>query len=59
LGASHNTAADEAGREYSYDDGAYKALQLATREGWLVVSMQDDWMTVFSLSTIIQEDNHA
>jgi phosphoglycolate phosphatase-like HAD superfamily hydrolase len=50
---------DDADREYAYDDGAHKALQMAASEGWLVVSMKDDWMTVFSLSTIIQEDNHA
>jgi phosphoglycolate phosphatase-like HAD superfamily hydrolase len=39
---------DDAGREYAYDDGAEKALQLAAREEWLVVSMKDDWRTVFS-----------
>jgi hypothetical protein len=39
---------DDAAREYAYDDGAEKALQLAAREEWLVVSMKNDWRTVFS-----------
>jgi hypothetical protein len=39
----HDTA-----REYACDDGAEKALHLAAREGWLVVSMKNDWKTVFS-----------
>ena len=38
---------DDAGREYAYDDGAEKALKLAAQEGWIVVSMKDDWKTVF------------
>ena len=40
---------DDAAREYAYDDGAEKALQLAAREGWLVISTKNDWKTVFSL----------
>jgi phosphoserine phosphatase len=39
---------DDAEREYAYDEGAEKALQLAAKEGWCVVSMKDDWKTVFS-----------
>jgi phosphoserine phosphatase len=38
---------DDDDREYAYDDGARKALQLAHEQGWLVVSMKHDWKTVF------------
>jgi hypothetical protein len=38
---------DDAEREYAYDDGAEKALQLAPKEGWIGVSMKNDWKTVF------------
>jgi hypothetical protein len=38
---------DDAEREYAYDGGTEKALQLAVKEGWVVVSMKDDWKTVF------------
>jgi len=38
---------DDAAREYAYDDGAEKALQLAAKEGWVVISMKDDWKRVF------------
>jgi len=38
---------DDAEREYAYDEGAEKALQLASRSGWVVVSMKDDWKEVF------------
>jgi len=40
----HHDAAD---REYAYDSGTEKALQVAARDGWTVVSMKDDWTTVF------------
>ena len=39
---------DDAEREYAYDGGAEKALQLAAEEGWTVASMKDDWKTVFA-----------
>ena len=39
---------DDAEREYAYDMGAEKALQLAGERGWTVVSMRNDWRTVFS-----------
>jgi phosphoglycolate phosphatase-like HAD superfamily hydrolase len=39
---------DDAEREYAYDTGAEKALQLAAHEGWVVVSMKDDWKTVWA-----------
>jgi len=38
---------DDAEREYAYDGGSEKALQLATQDGWLVISMKHDWKTVF------------
>ena len=38
---------DDAEREYAYDDGAEKALQLAAQDGWLIVSMKNDWKAVF------------
>ena len=39
---------DDAEREYAYDGGSEKALQLAAKEGWIVVSMKNDWKTVFA-----------
>jgi len=39
---------DDAEREYCYDSGSEKALQLAPQEGWMVVSMQQDWKKVFA-----------
>lgn len=39
---------DDPEREYAYDEGAEMALQLAHKEGWVVVSMKNDWKTVFS-----------
>ena len=39
---------DDAEREYAYDGGAEEALRLAETEGWIVVSMKDDWKTVFA-----------
>ena len=38
---------DDAEREYAYDGGSEKALQLAAQDGWLVVSMKNDWKIVF------------
>ena len=38
---------DDPEREYAYDGGAEKALQLASQAGWVIVSMKDDWKTVF------------
>ena len=38
---------DDASREYAYDGGAEKALQLAPKEGWVVVSMKNDWKKIF------------
>jgi phosphoserine phosphatase len=38
---------DDADREFAYDSGAEQALAEAGRKGWTVVSMKDDWTTVF------------
>lgn len=39
---------DDAEREFSYTAGAERALGHAEQYGWTVVSMRDDWSTVFS-----------
>lgn len=38
---------DDAKREYAYDEGSEKMLQMAKERGWVVVSMKADWKTVF------------
>ena len=38
---------DDADREFAYDTGAEHALAEAATRGWTVVSMKDDWATVF------------
>jgi haloacid dehalogenase-like hydrolase len=38
---------DDADREFSYTAGAEKALEQAARDDWTVVSMRNDWATVF------------
>ena len=38
---------DDAKREYAYDEGSEKTLQMAKERGWIAVSMKDDWKTVF------------
>lgn len=38
---------DDAKREYAYDEGSEKTLQMAEERGWIVISMKDDWKTVF------------
>ena len=38
---------DDADREFAYTKGADKALVEAERLGWTVVSMKNDWTTVF------------
>jgi phosphoserine phosphatase len=38
---------DDADREFDYTDGAEDALQRAGERGWTVVSVKDDWATVF------------
>ena len=39
---------DDADREFAYTTGAEQALDEADRHGWTVVSVRDDWSTVFS-----------
>jgi phosphoglycolate phosphatase-like HAD superfamily hydrolase len=39
---------DDADREFDYTAGAEKALEQAAKDGWTVVSVRDDWTTVFS-----------
>jgi len=38
---------DDSDREFDYTAGAEQALQLASTRGWTVVSIKDDWATVF------------
>jgi phosphoglycolate phosphatase-like HAD superfamily hydrolase len=38
---------DDQDREFDYIDGAEEALSIADKEGWTVVSVRDDWGTVF------------
>ena len=39
---------DDADREFDYTAGAEKSLDQASKDGWTVVSMKNDWATVFS-----------
>jgi phosphoglycolate phosphatase-like HAD superfamily hydrolase len=39
---------DDAEREYAYDHGTERALEVAEEEGWTVVSVKNDFDTVFS-----------
>jgi phosphoserine phosphatase len=39
---------DDAAREFAYTAGAERALDHARRYGWTIVSIKDDWATVFS-----------
>ena len=38
---------DDAEREFAYTAGAERALEAANQRGWTVVSVRDDWSTVF------------
>jgi phosphoglycolate phosphatase-like HAD superfamily hydrolase len=38
---------DDAEREFAYTGGAERALEQAAGDGWTIVSMRDDWETVF------------
>ena len=38
---------DDPDREFDYTTGAEQALELASTNGWTVVSIKDDWTTVF------------
>jgi phosphoserine phosphatase len=39
---------DDPDREFDYVKGAEQALEQASTEGWTVVSVEDDWATVFA-----------
>ncbi|MEY2431891.1 MAG: hypothetical protein QOC92_1616 [Acidimicrobiaceae bacterium] len=39
---------DDADREFDYMSGAERALQKADADGWTVVSIKNDWATVFA-----------
>ncbi len=38
---------DDGEREFDYTSGAEEALEKADANGWVVVSVKDDWATVF------------
>src|SRR4029079_3075482 len=38
---------DDDDREFAYDEGAERAQQAAERNGWLTISMKDDFATLF------------
>jgi hypothetical protein len=38
---------DDADREFDYDAGAEEALARAKTDGWAVISIKNDWTTVF------------
>jgi len=39
---------DDTEREFDYTAGAETSLEVAAAQGWTVVSMKDDWATVFA-----------
>ena len=39
---------DDADREFAYTAGAEDALDRARTHGWTIVSVKDDWRTVFA-----------
>ena len=39
---------DDEEREFSYTKGAEKSLAKARELGWTVVSMKNDWITIFT-----------
>jgi phosphoglycolate phosphatase-like HAD superfamily hydrolase len=39
---------DDADREFDYTAGAEKAMELAKKQGWTVVSVKQDWKQVFA-----------
>jgi hypothetical protein len=39
---------DDGDREFAYDAGAETSLEQAKSLGWTVVSMKNDWTTVFT-----------
>jgi hypothetical protein len=41
---------DDEKREFAYQGGAEESLKRATQHGWTVVSIKNDWQTVFGTS---------
>jgi hypothetical protein len=39
---------DDPDREFDYTSGAETALERATAEGWTVISVKNDWATVYN-----------
>jgi phosphoserine phosphatase len=50
---------DDAAREFDYTAGAEKALERAQAQGWTVISMKNDWATVFAAPTATGNTAHA
>jgi len=42
---------DDAEREFDYVAGAEQALNVAAQQNWTVVSIKNDWNTVFADAT--------
>jgi phosphoserine phosphatase len=40
---------DDAEREFAYDAGAERSLEIARERRWVIVSMRDDWKTVYDV----------
>jgi hypothetical protein len=38
---------DDGQREFGYISGAEQALERAAKSGWTIVSMKNDWATIF------------
>jgi hypothetical protein len=38
---------DDGQREFDYTSGAEQALERASKNGWTIVSVKNDWATVF------------
>ena len=38
---------DDSQREFDYTSGAEQALERAAKSGWTIVSMKNDWATIF------------
>ena len=36
-------------REFAYDAGAERSIETARERGWTIVSMLDDWKTVYDV----------
>jgi hypothetical protein len=40
---------DDKEREYAYDAGSEEALKQANNKRWTIVSMENDWSSVFAM----------